>query len=235
MKMIILCAGKGTRIGLDMPKCMLKFKKRTLLSYQIRTSGRFGLKPIVVTGFKGDRLKYIKSYHNKNYETTNMVESLICAKEEFDDDIVVSYGDIYYKRRVLEGLINQKGDFVVTVDKDWKKYWLLRYGTIGKDLESLKMRGKEIVEIGKPNPDILDIDGRFVGLVKFSKKGIENVLDVYERTDMTRAYTTDLLQYLIDDGFYVKPYIIENGWIEFDTREDYEKAKDGVFDCLNMS
>lgn len=236
MKIIILCAGKGTRMGFDFPKCLLDFNGKTLLSYQLKYAQEFKLYPVVITGYKKDMLGFPNTYHNPDYEKTNMVESLMCAKEEFDDDIIVSYGDIYYNKEILGELIKEKGDFVVTVDALWENYWKLRYGTLEKDLESLKIDGDRITEIGKPNPSPENIYARFVGLVKFSKKGILTVVDVCE-TDPTftsHAYTTDLLQLLIDKKFHIRPYIVKNGWLEFDTKEDYEKSKEWT-KWLNLS
>ena len=39
-----------------------------------------------------------------------------------------------------------------------------------------------------------------------------------------KAYMTDLLNAVIKAGKEVKAVHFQNGWIEFDTNEDYEKA-----------
>ena len=39
-----------------------------------------------------------------------------------------------------------------------------------------------------------------------------------------KAYMTDLLQAIIESGQPVKAEKFHNGWIEFDTNEDYENA-----------
>ena len=41
---------------------------------------------------------------------------------------------------------------------------------------------------------------------------------------------TDLLQAVIEDGAKVKAVEFQNGWIEFDTNEDYENACEWVKD-----
>ena len=43
-----------------------------------------------------------------------------------------------------------------------------------------------------------------------------------------QAYMTDLLMALIKDGYEVKASHYQNGWVEFDTNEDYETACDWV-------
>jgi NDP-sugar pyrophosphorylase family protein len=78
---------------------------------------------------------------------------------------------------------------------------------------------------------------RFVGLLKFSKRGINKALELYENHwKLTeKSYTTDLLQLLIDEKNTVRPCVVKNGWLEFDTRKDYKIAKGGSLGCLNIS
>ena len=94
------------------------------------------------------------------------------------------------------------------------------------------------IELGLENPQVKDIDARYVGLLKFSKSGlrkIEEILnDAYENygdrpwkqsgKPVRKAYMTDLLQAIIETGCSVKARKFCNGWLEFDTNEDYENA-----------
>ena len=41
---------------------------------------------------------------------------------------------------------------------------------------------------------------------------------------VSKAYMTDLLNAIIESGRNVKAVHFNNGWIEFDTNEDYENA-----------
>ena len=63
----------------------------------------------------------VNIYFNKNYYKTNMVESLMCAKKEFDDDIIVIYADLIFTSSLISKLVNTKLDVGVCVDPDWKK------------------------------------------------------------------------------------------------------------------
>ncbi len=45
-----------------------------------------------------------------------------------------------------------------------------------------------------------------------------------------KAYMTDLLNALIEAGEAVRAEKFQNGWIEFDTNEDYENACEWVKD-----
>ena len=249
MKGIILAAGQGTRLKKytkNLPKGMLLFAGKTVIERQIKLFRSCGINDIViVTGFAADTITYpnVSYYHNPDFASTNMVESMLCAKSEFTEDAVVSYSDILYTEKMLNGMINSTHDFAVAVDYNWKTYWKSRYGKIDFDTESLVLDSNDnIVSLGRENPPLDEIDARYIGLLKFSKKGLKEITRIYEGDfaeyldkpwkqsgkHIRQAYMTDLLQAVIEDGFTVSAEKFSNGWIEFDTNEDYEIATEWV-------
>ena len=244
MKAIILAAGKGTRLKKytkSQPKGMLQFSNKTLIQRQIDIYRDFGINDIIIiTGYKSEKINYhnVKYYHNENYNSTNMLESFILARDEFDDDIIVSYADIIFEKNVLMKLIESKSKLVVTVDLNWKKYWIERYDTFKYDLEGLKIDSKGyIIDIGDPNPIINDIDGRYIGLVKFKKNILKKINSIYDtnrslhwnkpwgksKNIFQKAYFTDLIYMIIKENIRVSSLKISGGWLEFDTNQDYER------------
>lgn len=243
MKAIILAAGRGSRLDKytkDLPKGMLSLFGKTLIERQIGTYRRNGITDIsIVTGYKSEKINYegVKYYHNKEWEDTNMLVSLMCASDEFNDDVIVSYSDIVFDDKVLQGMMNSNSDYAVGVDKDWRPYWEFRYGTVFFDLEELKINDKnEILSLGRETKDPNDCDARYIGILKFSINGINNIREILEKvlTEFKdkpwqvsgktgrKAYMTDLLQELLDRKCVLSAVIFERGWYEFDTNEDYE-------------
>lgn len=249
MKAIILAAGSGTRLKKytqNLPKCMLLFNGKTIIERQIETFRSCGIDNIVVVrGFASDKIQYsgVKYYNNINYATTNMVESLLVASPEFNDDIIVSYSDVLFESQMLSTMMLSSSDFACAVDDNWKFYWKKRYGTVDFDTESLVINENgNIVELGLENPPIEQISARYIGLLKFSKNGLyyikqimndayrsfENLPWQQSGNPVRRAYMTDLLNAIIQSGKDVKAIHFNNGWIEFDTNEDYENAVEWV-------
>lgn len=247
MKSIILAAGLGTRLGSytkDIPKGMLKFSGKSLIQWQVDTIKKVGINDIIIiTGYKKETvdIKGVQYCHNKNYASTNMIESLMCAKDFFNDDILVSYSDILYEDKILRKLLESQSEVAVLVDKEWRKYWKMRYGTSEKDLETLQVTSdRKIIEIGKPTQYSRGIDYRYIGLIKFSKNGIKNAQDVYQRKKnqgglwqqsgkpFLKGYMTDLLNELIINDYEVKAVICQNGWLEFDLESDLKTVEKAI-------
>lgn len=249
MKAIILAAGQGTRLKKyteNLPKGMLSFMGKTIIERQIEMYRKAGIETIIIVrGYAADKIDYpgVKYYTNEDYTNTNMVESLMAARKEFDDDIIVSYSDILFEERLLLGMMESKEDFAVSVDDNWKEYWMMRYGRVDFDTESLSIdEDDNITELGLESPAIDDIDARYIGLLKFSKGGLKYIESIMEKAysdyedkpwqqsgkTVRKAYMTDLLNAVIESGRQVKAIHFTNGWIEFDTNDDYEKANEWV-------
>jgi len=225
------------KYGKSCPKGMIKVNGKTLIERQIQVLNNVGIKKIIiVTGYKFKMINYngIIYYHNENYQKTNMVESLMCAKAEFDQDIIVTYADLIYTEELINKLIESNNLVSVCVDSDWKNYWIYRYNQIETDLESLLICNGVITELGAARKYSEGIDYRFVGIVKFSIKIIPNILSIYKKKKVLRdnwiqsgkdffnGYMTDFLYEIILNDISVNPVIANRNWLEIDTPTDYE-------------
>jgi len=240
MKAIILAAGIGSRMKeytQTLPKCMVEVNNKPLIKRQIDTLRTAGISNIsIVTGYKSETINYdnIKYYHNENYERTNMIESLMCAENEFDQDLIITYGDLIYTEYLLKKLIESQHLVSICVDSDWKNYWFYRYGQTEIDLETLTIDNNMIVELGSPTNSSKGLHNRYVGVIKLSFKMIPHIISIYNMKKklnekwiksgqpFLNGYMTDLLNELIINGIMVNPVMVNKQWLEIDTSRDYD-------------
>ena len=244
MKSIILAAGEGNRLRPltnEKPKCMVELFGKSLIEHQINAYTACDISDInVVTGFRSDSITIsnVRYFKNEQYERTNMVESLFCAEEILNGDVIISYGDIIFEKNVLKQLIQSDNDFSVIIDKNWKDYWSIRSKNPLVDLESLKLDSKDnIISIGQKVKKLEEIQGQYIGLMKFSGKGVNILKDFYheckkisekkpnplnDSSPFEKSFMTDLLQGLINSNYQLHSVPIHGGWLELDTIEDFE-------------
>lgn len=235
MKIIVLAAGQGTRLRPltdNIPKCMVPLKGKPLIDYQLDLFKSKSIKDItIVGGYLIEKLKSknVKLINNKAYATTNMVYSLFCAEKDLSQDIIISYGDIVYSENVLQKLIDSNENISIVVDKNWKEYWQARMEDPLTDAETLKIKDGNIIELGKKPYSYNDIEGQYIGLVKFSKEIIKKIIQFYNGLDKTikydgksfnNMYMTSFLSLLGENISPLKPVFINNGWMEVDCPED---------------
>tara|TARA_B100000212_G_scaffold169518_1_gene127549 strand:+ start:6244 stop:7008 length:765 start_codon:yes stop_codon:yes gene_type:complete len=246
MKVLILAAGSGTRLK-DLtkinPKCLVEVNNKPLLEYQLEILKKNKLSNIyLVGGYQYKKIKYpnIKLFINKSYASTNMVYTLFCAKEIFEDneDVLVTYGDILYQNNIIQKLINSKEEISLTIDLDWKSYWEKRMDNPLLDAETLKHDlNFNIKELGKKPKSYSEINGQYMGLIKIRADIAKNIFQIWDEMDRKKIYDgknynnmymTTFLQHLIDIGITVKGLPVHGGWAEIDTPLDIRVAEEMI-------
>lgn len=247
MRAVILAAGQGTRLRpltIDRPKGMVAVDGRPIIERQVERFAAAGIDDVViVTGYQASSVPSYGARHfvNTEFDSTNMVASLFAAGPALTGDILVSYGDILYSEDVLRAVLDSSADVGVVVDLDWQEFFAQRTGDDAfDDAESLVFGDDGNIErIGERDPDRNDVHAQYVGLVRFSARGIEWIRAIYDSASLTdgdigwgrplrSSYMTDLLQELINTGHPVSPISIHGGWVEIDDPRDHEIATDMV-------
>jgi len=244
MKAVIIAAGKGKRLKHyteTLPKCMLKVGDKTILEWQIAVLRSSGINDIsVIRGYQADRINLsdCKYYFNERYEFNNILNSLMCAKNEIESDTIISYSDILYERKVVAQFLCSSHEISVVADVDWKKQYEGRDEHPISEAENVFWgEGNRLIEIGKKMDRKAEATGEFIGMIKLSGQGADKFKKLYEQAKrlfwgkpfisantFENAYLTDMIQYLINEGEDVYGVAIEGGWREIDTVADYEKA-----------
>lgn len=236
MRAIILAAGEGQRLRpltADRPKCLVEYQGKAILDYQLESMRACGVKDIVlIKGYKEESLVRpdVRYVVNPEYARTNMVYTFFCAEKYFDDDILVSYGDILYGEDILRPVLESKDDFAVAVSLTWKELWLRRMENPLLDAETMKIDASGCIrELGKKPKSYEDIQGQYMGLFKIKKKMMQTVKQLYHGADQhalydgkdyRNMYMTSFIQMIIDHGYPVKAVKVTGEWLEIDHLDD---------------
>jgi len=238
MKAIILAAGEGSRLRPltnDRPKALVPFQGRPLIEYALDSLRCLGIDEIIIVG--GYRASMLEGYGtrlrvNDRWAVTNMVETFFSAESEFTDDLIVSYGDILYTPEVARALVESSAAISVTIDTEWRTLWEARMENPLLDAETLELNvDGTIRSLGKRPQHYGQIQGQYMGLLKYSKNALPAVrrfyhqLDrhgVYEGQPFEKMYMTTFLQLLIDRLMPVKAVPVRGGWLEIDQPSDLQ-------------
>ena len=243
-KALIIAAGLGSRLKKhteNLPKCMLDFGGKTLLQRQLDSYKKCGIKDIsLIRGYKKEKINYkeIKYFENKNYKDNNILNSIFYAEKFINGNIIISYSDILFDSSVVQRTLESDHDISVTVDIDWRGYYVGRKDHPISEAENVIFNSNnEVQKIGKINTGSEEVHGEFIGMIKLSNRGTEIFKEHFNRLKkiywnkpfqraktFQKAYLTDFIQELVDIGIKVHCVIIESGWKEIDTVEDYKKA-----------
>ena len=234
MKAIILAAGRGSRMNHltnDKPKCLIKINGKKLLEWQLEAIREAGINEIgIVTGYKREMLSDYKltEFFNPDWETSQMFNSLNCAKNWLEQyPCIVSYSDILYNESAIQSIMNSEEEINLTYDINWEKLWRKRFEDPLVDAETFRLNDDgSLAEIGKKPSSINDIQGQFMGLLKFSPNGwkkIEEIIENLNSEEIKKLYMTDILQMLIESNkVRIIPTPYKNFWGEFDSIKDIE-------------
>lgn len=231
-KAIILAAGRGSRMkGMTAakPKCLTLLHGRPLLEYQLSALKEAGITDIaVVTGYMREAiLSYnLVEFHNPRWAETNMVSSLCCAREWLmNEECIVSYSDIFYTSEAVTALLSNNGDISITYDPNWLDLWRQRFTDPLSDAESFKLDDERfLIEIGNKTTDATLIQGQYMGLLKFSPVGWQQVEMYREELPVVmqdNMHMTGTLNAMIQqNNIKVRALPYEGQWGEIDSPED---------------
>jgi len=232
MKAIILAAGRGSRMKNltdERPKCFVELNGKKLIEWQLEAIRAAGIHEItVVTGYKREMLAHfgLSEFNNPRWAETNMVSSLACADTWLrESPCIVSYSDIFYDSEAVTLLMKSTSPLAVTYDPNWLSLWEKRFGDPLLDAETFRMDDKGfLVEIGQKPKIVDEIEGQYMGLLRFSPEGWREIVRIRKELALKETdemHMTGALQKVIDANnlsISAIPYYGE--WGEIDSAQD---------------
>jgi len=230
VKGVILAAGRGSRMGVltsDQPKCMTVLGGQSLLQHQLDGLAGGGVREIaLVRGYLAETFTLPISYfENPRWAETNMVASLVCAAPWLvDDTCVVSYADIIYGADSVRRLVAAAGDIVIAYDPQWRRLWELRFEDPLADAETFRLAPDgRLAAIGARAQRIEQIEGQYMGLLRFTPRGwrtVTDLLNTLPAAEQDRMDMTSLLQRLLANDVPINTVAIAEPWYEVDSESD---------------
>ena len=107
MKILIMCGGKGRRLGKlgeKIPKPLVEVKGKTILEMKLEEYIKSGFEEFILcTGYKSEMIQNaIKKYEKKCQlefsnagENSGILKRLFEARNLFDENVIMTYGDTY--------------------------------------------------------------------------------------------------------------------------------------------
>lgn len=235
MKAIILAAGRGSRLGNiteSKPKGLTQLMGKSLIDRQIEVLTKSKISDIaIVRGYKKEKINYesIKYFDNDNWNNTNMVMSLYKATEWLENyECIVSYSDIVYTPKAIKSLSKESLNDAINIlyNTNWYDLWKMRFDDPLLDAETFKIdKNKYLLEIGQKTDSLKNVEGQYMGLLKFTPKMWKKVkayLDSISESEKNKLDMTSLLNRLLEKNvkIYTIPYA--DLWLEVDSKTDLD-------------
>lgn len=219
MKIIILAAGRGSRLGLSTPKLLTPlFKNNNILDFLLKRLHSIA-KPkdiSIVVGYKRNiiKCKYpsLNYVVNSRYEKTNTAKSLLLAIKNFTGDVLWINGDIYIDEGVIEKLVHSSvSSCLVNSQKcanEEIKYNLYNDGYV-----------KEL------SKDVLNAKGEALGINLIKKEDLENFKKELKRVKDMDYFEKALENLTLNKTLKLKPIVISQFCCEMDFIKDVKKVQ----------
>lgn len=228
MKAIILAAGRGSRLQPHTdawPKALLPLGDTTLVHRTIGILRGQGIVDIsLVVGYLKDRFfeafpRGVRFYVNDDYDATDQAASLLAARAEFTDDVLVVTGDLLCAPGVYSEMLRDRSPVAVAIDRKARVF--------DDTIEKVLFEDGHIARIGKLNVRNDEANGEFMGMTMFRAEAGPTTLqqlDALVRRDR-RSALIHLHQDRIDAGHRLGYVECQGEWCEVDDIESLEKAR----------
>jgi len=239
LRAIILAASQGRELGkltTDKPKAMIPVGGTPLLHTLVRQFRAARIRDItVVRGFAKDRVDVpdVTYVDNDEHAQTGELYSLGKAIQSLQGDLVISFGDILFRKYILNNLLDVPHDIVLAVDAAWQQ----RPGASGhldyisaSQPHSLHYEENETLLTGMA-PDLSSdrIHGEWIGLLKASRAGSDLLRAGLKALRSEPGFNTkrfdDLFRYLLSKDARIHVHYVTGHWLDVDSLEDLTRAQ----------
>jgi len=197
-----------------------------------------GIKNIaVVRGYKKEavNLPHLTYVDNDDFATTGELDSLLKAlqaKDQHDQDIIISYGDVLFNSYIPQALLQEKDDFVIFVDSDWQEK--TSYTRLGGFAECTAPNSRKtfntqihLKQLGTALPTE-KIHGVWMGFLKVSASGASQLQELLPKllavSENRKAGMATLFQELRKNNQSIRVLYTVGHWLDINNLDDVVQA-----------
>jgi L-glutamine-phosphate cytidylyltransferase len=224
MRAIIIGAGRGRRLmptTENAPKCFAEIRGKRILDWTIEALAAGGVTDICFVG--GYRMEAVeREYpqftfrHNPEWESNNILVSLMYAEDLMDRPFVTTYSDILFTRDIVAGLIGAQAEIALGIDTDWREHYRPRTQHPPHDAEKAITRDGRVHRVHRSIRE------------HYHRRRREFWDRPYrEAPQFQKAYLIHLFQDMIEQGVEFGHADTHGMYREIDTQEDMNLAQQG--------
>ena len=231
---IVLAASRGSGLGAataDRPKCMVDVRGKPLLYQLLGTLDECGIADVtVVRGYRKETIPTsgITVVDNDAYADTGEAASLACALRQLEGETTVVYGDVLFRRYILEELLDSTADITVVVDSAHTLAANPRDLVTATTRNTGRYHDDEPALLTGVEADPAQASGQWIGLMHLSAHGAQLVRDELEAMQAEDALAhADLPALLlrISQSHPIAIHYITGHWLDVDTTADLAEAR----------
>ena len=243
MKAVIYAAGRGTRLGADSPKVLLKFDGETLLERHVRALRECGVRELViVTGHLREKiaaaLPEIAERHgvtareivNERFREGSVLSlnASLPEVESSGEPVLLMDADVLYPAAMLRRLIDSQHGTALLIDRE--------FSTADDDPVLVPVKDGRPIDFRKQWAGAADFVGESVGFFKIAADDFPMLASETRRrsaagADCRDSYD-DVLRDLVLAGRFGFEDVTGMPWTEIDFPEDLVRARDEVIRAI---
>jgi phosphoenolpyruvate phosphomutase len=236
---IVLAASQGRELGSltsARPKAMVDIGGTPLLHRLVGQFRQAHIKDVVVVrGYGKDEVHApdVQFVDSDDFEGAGELVSLAQTLPHLDGEVVISFGDILFRKYILNNLLAEDHDIVVVVDAAWRdRNGTDRYHDFVQTSRPYSLEYDETpVLLARMDPSMPhdEVHGEWIGLVKASPRGSRAIADALgrlrTRADFRQLRFKDLFADLVEAGHDLHVLYITGHWLDVDNLEDLSRAQ----------
>lgn len=244
MKAIIYAAGRGLRLGANLPKVLLEFGGRSLLDWHALRLREVGVNELViVTGHLREKiaaeLPQLQKRHgialreivNERFREGSVLSFFVSLPEieSSPETVLLMDADVLYPAEMLRRLIRSEHRTALLLDRE--------FSTADDDPVLVPVKGGRPFEFRKKWTGEAEIVGESVGFFKVSPQDLPFLIEETRRrasgADCQDSYD-DVLRVMVRAGRFGYEDVTDLPWTEIDFPEDIERAQNKVLRRIEL-